>query len=242
GDGTINEVVNGFFEHDKLISATAKLAILPHGRGSDFSRVLHMPASDEKAAALIQHGQPRPVDLMKVRYTTIEGAPAERYSVNITGFGISGAVASRVNRSSKSFIGRTSYVLATFRTAMTFVGNAVTISMDHSTAIEAKITDVAVGNGQYHGAGMLVCPRASINDGLLDVTLIHFLGLPELIRNLPLLYNGKIYAHPKVRFFRAKCVRADAREPTLCEIDGEPLGRLPIEIAVLPGAIRILTL
>jgi diacylglycerol kinase (ATP) len=242
GDGTINEVVNGFFERDRLISANVKLAILPHGTGSDFSRMLHLPDSDQKAAALIQRGEPRPLDLMKVRYTTMEGVRVERYSVNITGFGMSGAVASRVNRSSKAFGGKASYVLATVSTAMTFRGNDVTISLDNSTPIEAKITNVAVGNGQYHGAGMLVCPRASIDDGLLDITLIEFFALPELIRNLPLLYNGKIYGHPKIRSFRAKCVRADAQEPTLCEIDGEPVGRLPIEIAVVPEAIRILTL
>jgi len=97
-----------------------------------------------------------------------------------------------------------------------------------------------VGNGQYHGAGMLACPRAAIDDGLIDVTLIEFLPLPELIRSLPLLYNGKIYEHPKVRFFRAKCVRADSQESARCEIDGEPLGRLPIEITVIPEAIRVL--
>jgi len=43
-----------------------------------------------------------------------------------------------------------------------------------------------------------------------------------------------------VRFFRAKCVRADSQESALCEIDGEPLGRLPIEITVIPEAIRVL--
>jgi len=240
GDGTINEVVNGFFEHDKLISDTATLAILPHGTGSDFSRALHIPEGVEKTAALIQSGQPRLLDLMKVRYTTMEGAQAERYSVNITSFGMSGTVASRVNRSSKTFGGKTSFVLAALRTAITFRGNAVTMSLDNSIAIEAKVINVAVGNGQYHGAGMLACPRAAIDDGLIDVTLIEFLPLPELIRSLPLLYNGKIYEHPKVRFFRAKCVRADSQESALCEIDGEPLGRLPIEITVIPEAIRVL--
>jgi diacylglycerol kinase family enzyme len=87
---------------------------------------------------------------------------------------------------------------------------------------------------------MWVCPGASIDDGLLDVTIIRYLSLPELVWNLPVLYNGRIYSHPKVESFRAKRVLADSREPALIEIDGESLGRLPIEVSVLPKAIRVL--
>src|SRR5439155_17612433 len=128
---------------------------------------------------------------------------------------------------------------ATLQTALTFSGNSVTLELDESKRIEAKITQVAVGNGRYHGAGMCVCPAALIDDGLLDVTVIRYLSLAELVWNLPALYNGRIYSHPKVEWCRAKSVKADSRETALIEIDGEPLGRLPIEISVLPKAIRV---
>jgi diacylglycerol kinase (ATP) len=64
--------------------------------------------------------------------------------------------------------------------------------------------------------------------------------LPRLVGSLALLYNGEIYSHPRVQFYRARCVRADSDQPTLIEIDGEPLGRLPIEISVVPKAIPVL--
>ena len=239
GDGTINEVVNGFFEQDKLISDAATLGILPHGTGSDFQRSLILPESDEGAAALIQGEKSRLVDVLKVRYTKPEGAWASRYSVNMTSFGMGGIVASRLSRS-RILSGRASFVVATLRTAATFAGSSVTISFDNSTTIETRVTNVAVGNGQYHGGGMLACPRAEIDDGFLDVTVIQFLGLTQLVGSLRLLYNGKIYSHPKVQFFRAKSVRADSKQPTLIELDGEPLGRLPIEIFLVPRALRIL--
>ena len=87
---------------------------------------------------------------------------------------------------------------------------------------------------------MLVCPRAEIDDGLIDITLISFMRLPELVRNLRLLYNGEIYRHPKAQFLRAQKLRAESHEPALIEIDGESLGHLPVEISILPRAIRIL--
>ena len=240
GDGTINEVVNGFFEGEQLISADATLAIIPHGTGSDFRRVLNLPFEDKKAAAVIHNGIPRMVDLMKVRYTAQNGTRALRYSINVTSFGMGGAVAARANRSSKALGGRISFLLATLQTALAFSGNSITLTLDGSKTIEAKVTNVVVGNGQYHGGGMWVCPGASIDDGIMNVTLIRDLTLFELIRSLPALYNGSIYGHPKVESYRAKQVHADSEDLALIEIDGEPLGRLPIEISVLPGAIRVL--
>jgi diacylglycerol kinase (ATP) len=240
GDGTINEVVNGFFEQDELISDRAMLGIVPHGTGSDFIKMLSLPQDDQKAATIIEARRPFPMDLLKVRYTTVNGTSASRYSINITSFGMGAMVASRVNRSSKLFGRKLSYVLALMRTAMTFSGNSVSLSIDEATTIEAKVTSVAVGNGKCQGGGMLMCPRAVIDDGLLDVTLIKFLPLPDLIRNLPVLYNGDIYKHPKVQFMRVSRLRADSKEPVPVEIDGESVGRLPVEISIVPRVLRIL--
>ena len=87
---------------------------------------------------------------------------------------------------------------------------------------------------------MWACPGASISDGILDLTVIRYLSLWELVKGLPALYNGSIYSHPKVKAYRVKRVEATSREPALIEIDGEPLGRLPIEISIVPNAIRVL--
>jgi diacylglycerol kinase (ATP) len=87
---------------------------------------------------------------------------------------------------------------------------------------------------------MLACPLAAIDDGFFDATIVGFLPLPQLIRNLRLLYNGEIYQHPKVQFRRATQLQAESDQPVLVEIDGEPLGRLPIEITLVPKALRIL--
>jgi len=240
GDGTINEVVNGFFENERLISNEVTLGIVPRGTGSDFWRILNLPPDERTAASVIHSGAPRLIDIMKVRYTRMDGTSALRYSVNITSFGMGGLVAARANRSRKPLGGRIAFLIATIRTALAFPGNSVTLSLDNSKTVEAKITNVAVGNGQYHGAGMWICPGASIEDGMLDLTVIKYLSLWELVRGLPVLYNGGIYTHSKVESYRVKHVQADSLETTLIEIDGEPLGRLPIEVSILPGAIRIL--
>jgi diacylglycerol kinase (ATP) len=240
GDGTINEVINGFFDGTELVADDAVLAIIPHGTGSDLRRTIKLPADEKDAADLIGHGTPRPVDVARVQYTTMDGKVATRYSINLTSFGMGGAVAARASRSFKGLGGQVSFLLATLTTALQYRGKEVRLQLDDRDTIDAVVLNVAVGNGQFHGGGMWVCPGASLTDGLLDVTVIRAMSLPRLVVSLPMLYNGSIYRHPKVTSHPAKRIVATASETTLIEIDGEPLGRLPIEITVVPAALRIL--
>jgi diacylglycerol kinase (ATP) len=142
-----------------------------------------------------------------------------------------GVVAARAHRS---------YLVATLQTALTFRGNSVTLKIDEAPPVEERILNVAIGNGQYHGGGMWACPGASIDDGFLDVTVIRYLSLFGLLKGMPTLYNGSILTHPKVKAYRAKRVEAKSKETVLIEIDGEPVGRLPVEIAIAPKAVRVL--
>jgi YegS/Rv2252/BmrU family lipid kinase len=239
GDGTINEVVNGFFENEKRIPTDATLAVIPHGTGSDFSRTLNLPLDGTLAARIIQEGEKRLIDVMKVRYTSSDGNPKVRYAINVASFGLGGTVADKVNRSSKAMGAFWTFASATLEAALRFSGSQVTVRLDDSKTISAMITNVAVGNGQYQGAGMRVCPEAILDDGLLDITIVRHIRLHQLMCSIPMLYNGKILRHPRVESYRVRGLAAESGENVLVEIDGEALGRLPVEIAVVPGAIRV---
>lgn len=102
GDGTINEVVNGFFENEEPIPTDATLAVIPHGTASDFSRALKLPLGPTLGARTIQDGPKRLIDVMKVRYTTCDQNRKLRYAINVASFGLGGAVADIVHRSSKA--------------------------------------------------------------------------------------------------------------------------------------------
>lgn len=228
GDGTINEVVNGFFENEKSIAAEAELSIVPRGTGSDFMRVLNRA---------IPPGDRRMIDLMKVQYRTMDGSVRSRYSINVTSFGLGGEVAARVNQTPRR--GRLAFFGVMLKTAWSFPGNSVTLQLDNSKTIEAKVMHVAVGNGQYQGGGMWVCPGAALEDGVLDVTIIRYLKFPELAKSLPTLYSGGIYTHPQVESHRVGNIKASSAERVVIETDGESAGYLPLEISVLPKAIRV---
>jgi diacylglycerol kinase family enzyme len=68
--------------------------------------------------------------------------------------------------------------------------------------------------------------------------VVERVGLLEVAANLPILYSGALYSHPKVRHWRASRIRAHAEREVPVELDGEPVGTLPLEIEVLPKALR----
>jgi diacylglycerol kinase (ATP) len=240
GDGTISEVVDGFFDGDRLVSPGARLAVVPHGTGSDFSRSAHLPPSAASLAAVIAGGSVMPIDVMRVRYTASDGSDRLRHAINVVSFGLGGAVAARADRSSRRFGGTVTFLGATLQTALRFSPLAVGLALDRAPVVTATIMQVAVGNGQFHGAGMRVCPEARLDDGWLDVTVVGELPLWQLVRSLPRLYDGRIHTHPRVWSARVRRLEAHSDEIVPVEIDGEPLGSLPLEIAVVPQALRLL--
>lgn len=241
GDGTIHETINGFFADERPISPQAVLGIIPAGTGSDLRRSLRLPLDVGEAALMIANGLARPVDLMRVRYTSHNGLPSTRFAINVTSFGMGGVVAARSHWLSKWLGGKAPFLIATMLTAAWHAGSRVTLVFDRMDPIEARVTNVVIGNGQYQGAGMWVCPDAKLDDGQLDVTVIRYLNGFEIVRDIRMLYDGKILEHPKVSSYRVRHIRAASPDTTFVEIDGEPLGRLPLEIEVIPSAIRVVT-
>ncbi len=241
GDGTVNEIANGFLHNDEPVKTAARLGFIPIGTGGDLQRTLAIPSDPEKAVEIVADGTPLTIDIGKARLVSHDGAPVERYFVNLLSFGMGGDVSVRAKNFLSPLSGKVAFLYATAAVFMTYRGKRVRLTLDGETLPEEfLITNIAVGNGCYHGGGMHPCPRAVLTDGLLDVTTIDLLTTYEFIRDLPVLYSDNIYQHAKVRHFRASRIRAESPEITRIEVDGEALGRLPLEISLLPRKLPIL--
>lgn len=240
GDGTFNEIANGFLKGDEQRNPTACLGILPMGTGGDFRRSLGIGAGFEAALEVLAGGRPLTIDLGRVTYRDHQGDRATRYFVNVVSLGMGGEVSARAKNFMGVFGGKAAFFYATLKVFAIYHGKHVDISIDDAQPDSYKVLNVAIGNGMYHGGGMHVCPEAVFDDGLLEVTVIDDLGILTLMRDVSYLYDGNIHAHPKIRNFRAKTVRATSPETTLIEVDGEPLGALPLEFSILPRRLPVL--
>ena len=240
GDGTLNEVVNGFMDENGPIRKDALLGFIPNGTGCDFVKTVPIPRDLEESLDTLRSGNPRLIDLGRLRYRNHQDAPSTRYFHNITSFGLGGEVDARVNRTTKAFGPFISFIWSTLIAILSYGKKTIRLKVDNHYDEEIKIWNVAVANGQHHGGGMRVAPGAVIDDGLFHITVIGDLSLAGVFRHLPKLYNGKIREIKEVSCLTGKKVEAFSQEPVLLDVDGEQPGILPITIDIIPSALWVI--
>lgn len=240
GDGTINEVVNGFFQDGARVAPGAHFAVLPRGTGGDFRRTFAWGTDFGEALERVRAGVSRPLDVGELEYQSHEGRVQRRYFVNICSFGASGLVDQEVNRASKAFGGWASFYLGTVRALLKYRDVPVRISLDGGAPESVPVTTLAVANGRYFGGGMKVAPGADPSDGVFDVTLWSGYGLSDFALKSKGVYDGGHIGWSGTRTMRCRSLVAEADEEVLLDVDGEQPGRLPCRITLLPGALSLL--
>lgn len=243
GDGTVNEVISGFFdEQGQALSPEATFGLLPYGTGGDFRRTMNIPRALAEAARVITSGQRRKIDVGRLSYRDSAGVARVRMFANIASFGVSGVVDRLVNESGKKLGGKLSFALATARAAWSYKNQRVELVFDGeaSSRVELTINTVAVANGRYFGGGMMVAPGAEVDDGRFDVVAMGDFGFGDLLRSGRRLYRGSHLTMDKVSHRRAQVVEAAPLDPgsvVELDVDGENLGRLPARFELVPAAV-----
>lgn len=243
GDGTINEVVNGFFDAGQLRSPDVAFGVIPFGTGGDFRKTLRVPDDPVAAARILAAGHTRRLDVGKLEFTGHDGADQLRMFINIASFGLSGLVDDYVNKSSKRLGGKLSFMLATARAALRYQNQRVHLEFDGDPgdSADVSINTVAVANGRYFGGGMFIAPDAELDDGYFDVVVVGDFGRLEMAVSSGRLYKGTHLSHDKISHRRARVVRAEAvgADEVLLDVDGEAPGRLPATFTVLPEILTV---
>lgn len=245
GDGTLNEVVNGFLDSNGQLSQVCALALVPCGTGTDFGRTLGLANDPTAAISRISKDAERVIDVGVASFHSNEGALASRLFLNIASFGLSGAINRRTERAVRlPFLPiRWTYLMETLLGLRSYNPANVRLSID-GTVIEREIMFVAIANARYFGGGMMVAPDADLCDGLLDIVVLNKMSKVRLARNIPLVFRGTHAGLLEVETFRAVRIIAETQDetnpsPIYLEVDGENTGFLNCEFTVQANALRL---
>lgn len=240
GDGTVNEVANGFFDGEDPIRTVTRMGVLPLGTGGDFRRTFGIPLRLEPAAAVLRAGRSRRIDAGRVSYRSEDGVPGSCHFVNIADAGIGGEVVHRVNHGLKLLGGSVTFMLATVVSFARWRNKRMSVTVDGTTH-EIVGQQVVVANCQYFGGGMRMAPEAQPDDGLFDVILVGDVGPIENLRGLSRIRSGTHLeaGNPKLTLARGKRVEVTSPERVRLDVDGEQPGLLPAVFEVVPGAIEL---
>lgn len=248
GDGSIHEVVNGLMQARERGAGRTRLGVIGQGTGGDFRKSLGIEHRLDRYCAAIQGGKTRTIDVGRLTHGKEEGGSGTAFFVNILSVGLGGLVDRYVAETSKRFGGTFAYFLASARGLLEApIGVlACTISLGGETREEEISTrSMAICNGRFFGSGMEVAPMADLGDGIFDVV---DLGAAPRLRFAMVssqIYSGKHIQNPDVKHFTCdriamELLNRDAADRFLLDVDGEPLGRMPLTVELVRGALEVL--
>lgn len=223
GDGTLNLAVREF----DLAHGT--LALIPTGSGDDFAKVMGIPRKIRAACDVVIGGRVREVDVAL--------ANGIRY-LGVAGLGFDSEVADYANRNVKFLRGSAVYLYAILRVLPRFKPRPVEIRSDDGMRRE-EIMFAAVGNTRQYGGGIRITPDAIVDDGLLDLCIVHRSTRAELLKTLPKAYTGAHVRSSFVETGRGKAFHFSSETPMAVYADGEPLTRTPVSFEMAEGRLRV---
>jgi YegS/Rv2252/BmrU family lipid kinase len=236
GDGTLLEVVNGLWWEPR--GPLPSVGVVPFGTGCDYVRSFDLGRGlrDKVMTALGQ--ATLAVSLGLVRLQGYDGRPRRRVFVNVLGLGIDAQVIAGFRQQRLRWPGKTGYFLSGFKELGRLRQHRITGALD-GRGLSTDAMLVAIGLGRYFGGGMMITPGASPQAGHFQVVLAQKLSRLELLGLLPGLYSGQHLDHSRVTAAFAGQVTIHADPPADVEAEGELEGVTPIEVAIIPQALRI---
>ena len=205
GDGTINEVAAA------LRDSSTALGIIPCGSGNGLARHLGIPMNVEKALEIINLDNIESLD-----YCTANDRPF----FCTCGVGFDAHVSQKFAEAKKR--GPLSYIQKTLVEYLKYRCKTYSIEMNDRVVTE-KAFVIACGNASQYGNNAFITPRASMHDGLIDVTVIHpFTPLDTAVLGV-LLFTRHIDQDTNINTFRTSELTIHRPKPDVMHIDGEPI-------------------
>jgi diacylglycerol kinase (ATP) len=230
GDGAFHHLVEGIRGTDVVAG------FFPAGNGNDIARSLGIPLDPVEAANSFLRGQPRSVDLVRVRF----GDGSVAHYMGAGGMGLDAEAAHLANTRFRAWPGVSRYLAGAFTIFFREPPLNVSVELD-GASWSGRALFVAVANATSYGSGVRIAPQAEMDDGLLDVVVVGDVGLLRLLEAIPIvLTTGDLRGFPEVTRYRCRRVALRADRAARVHGDGEVLGVAPVEFEISPGAIRVM--
>jgi diacylglycerol kinase (ATP) len=251
GDGTLSEVANGVLAAADAAALSVDdgpaIGLINVGTGGDFRRSLGIELGYERCLEALALGRERVIDVGRASFRGNDGNPVEQYFVNVLSAGLGGLVDRYIDNMPGFVGGRAGYYLASLRAVAMSKERPLLarITWEGETREQVLATHiVAICNGRWFGGGMDIAPMALPDDGRFEVLTIAEHNKMALARKVRLVYTGRHLEDPTVDHFPCHHIElriADeaAERRYLLDVDGDPLGSLPLVVEVAPRRLRI---
>ncbi len=229
GDGTIEAVMRG------MIGSKSRLGIIPCGTENNIANSLGIPSDLEEACALIASGETLKLDVGQVK--TKKGKKFHFFEAATVG--LSAAIYPDMNKVANGKLSHIKDSAATFLHQETKPTVYLTFNNESKDKVETML--VMVSNTPIFGKKFNVAPQASMQDGLLDISVYPEFNKVELLRYYASIMDGGYSGDKKVQHYQARKLKIKTSPKLDVMADGVTLGKGTVKIKVQPGALRVIT-
>ena len=230
GDGTLNDVVNGLMEG----GSETPLAIISVGTGNDFAQYVKPPETAEAFCRMIMEFKIREMDVGKIN---------DRYFINRVNGGLGANVNDKASQESKAVLGKMAYFL---EGALDFSKKGVEpirVRFDskqfqsEGDVISFTVLNTCAGFGVYQGVS-----EQDMEEGFLDVLIVNNMALRHASTLGLHALAKKVENHPKIQHFQTESIRIESAmdKDISIDYDGQTFGKLPVELSLVPKAIKLI--
>ena len=263
GDGTINEVANGFFynrssrnnsvtissgfkprSHLKSVNPDGVLHIIPSGSRNVLAASLRLQYEGIDSFMHINEMKKSKIDVIGVTTADKDDPTLTRNRIVLNAAEI-GVGAEIINRSKKVRTKVKSRLISTvasiISTVPTYESNSCEIILDNDKTISSNLTMGIIANGQFLGGKFNAAPKANMSDGLMDLVILKNSGSLKMLDKLVSLKGDDSYTEEdNILYYQVSQVTllSKGRNMTVT-LDGEPIGILPASFKVYHNALSL---
>lgn len=246
GDGTINRVINGFYDPLGRRISSSKLGVIHTGTSPDLCKSYNVPLDIEQALNTVLVGRSVKISLGKITYTSKydkgwDGLPLlegnehvqTNYFACCANIGLGASVARNANSGIRNYIGDfAGTFVSLIKTLLKYQPNNFAVSFDGQKQVLVNGYNIAVGKTTYIASGIKVHNQLTLGDSRFYALIIKEIGFTNWANVIRKLYSGKRFANNKTMSLQYATlieVYGNSRNPEL-EFDGDPRGFLPCVI------------
>ena len=232
GDGTIMAVVNGIAAEQEIERERHKctLSIVPGGTANLIAAALGISGDLDEAVKIALAGEDRTIDL---------GKCGPHYFALGVGVGLTERLVSQTSAEEKEKLGKLAYAKAMLKDLGARPAK-FSFKLDNRRSKQVRGVGIIIGNSGSAGGNLEFAPRALMDDGKLDLVILHRFWVRDALR---MLWNGlwgRIENDRMVSFYQAKRIEIRSIPPLDSQIDGEEKDvPTPLVAEVVPGALKV---
>lgn len=238
GDGTVNEIING------LAGSYIPMALLPAGTANILAKELSIPRDIPHAARLIPKGSVRRIALgvaipaLENRSTLLP--PEGRFFLSVAGAGPDGAIVHAVREGLKKHAGILAYWAEGARQLVHYSFPEMRI---RSAGQERRTTIIVVGRTVHYGGPFKITAGASLYEDSFEFLTYSARSRLRYLACLPALWLGQIRRMEGIETWKSAEAICEPAGPEIvhAQVDGEPIGTLPLAFRIVPDALSLVT-